>query len=258
MKQILNALIVFMLMIAALNVTGQDQAKAEQVVKNYLSGKYTNYTAGYFGDVFEIYQQYIFTGKIEKFKEIKYSLTHNYSLGKHEYEMEYFYFDKDYNLLGQLPMDTVLKLGTKELMEMLEMPEDYLGEDTIIIVENVDYSLNPHIGLWFDGESYLKLEENGLCEIIMPDLTMGGENYVRNGEKIKVNYVVDYNTSPVSIDIIVSSANSGQEIGRALGILLFINYNRMKLRLNFSESGRPKDFLPVFSSDVLVLRKVTK
>lgn len=87
---------------------------------------------------------------------------------------------------------------------------------------------------------------------------MGGENYVRNGEKIRVSYIIDYKTSPVSIDIVFSSENTGQEFGRLLGIVYFINYDKMKLRLNFGESGRPKDFLPAFSSDIFVLSKVSK
>jgi hypothetical protein len=272
MKQILNALIVFILMIAALNVTGQDQAKAEQAVKDYLSGKYTNYTAGVFDQIFEQDYPSMFQEKMEKTGEIKYTLTHNYSLGDIETENEFFFFDKDYNLLGQLSSENVGELFTVFLMDGIAgtglltdndstrlLEEDLaLIQDSVIYIKKIDYSLNPVIGLWSDGESYYKFKENGLCEIITPDDTFGDDQYTVRGEKARLTYVIDYNTSPVTIDIVITSENSGQEFGRALGILLFINYDKIKLRMNSSESGRPQDFLPPFSPDILILNKVAK
>jgi hypothetical protein len=257
MKQFINVLILFSLLwTTSINVFGQDQLKAEQAVKNYLTNKYKNYKPLSFEKIFEQYDPTLFEGKLENADKVKYSLIHDYTFGDDKYEHVYFFFDYAGNLLGQLSMKAMMELTVGMLSGKLESIDSVAESDTIRETRKVDYSLNPHLGLWFDGVSYFKFEKNGKCLIINPGDTMGGNSYKIKGEEAKLTYFIDYRTNPINIDIVFTSFKSGQEFARLLGIISFINDTKIKMRINFQDSVRPKDFLQAGNTDTNILIKI--
>lgn len=257
MKQFINVLIIFLLIwTTSINVFGQDQLKAELAVKNYLANKYENYKPISFEKIFEQYDPNIFAGKLETVGKVKYSLLHDYNIGNDRYEQEYFFFDKTCNLLGHLSNKAMMELTIGMLLGKLETIDSVSETDTIYEIKKVDYSSNPHLGLWFDGEDYIKFKENGQYQIFNQGDTMGGDSYKIKGEKAKLTYVIDYGTSPINIDIVFTSFKSGQEFGRLLGIISFINDTKIKIRFNYHGSIRPKDFLPNDNTDTGIFNKI--
>lgn len=116
-----------------------------------------------------------------------------------------------------------------------------------------------HIGLWKGTDQgqigFLSLKENGYALFYLNNDSIGGEKFTENGIDAKMTYTIDYDSKPIKIDFIVARLDNNEELGRMLCIIEFIGESKMKIRLNFDNSPRPIDFLPIGNSDTIILEK---
>lgn len=84
----------------------------------------------------------------------------------------------------------------------------------------------------FDAEGYASFESQGQ--------TLGGKEFSIDGEKGKMTYSINIETTPIEIDYTVTKLQSG-ESKKILGILEFIDTNSIKIDLKFDEE-RPTNF----------------
>ncbi|QQS50962.1 MAG: hypothetical protein IPM71_15690 [Bacteroidota bacterium] len=102
---------------------------------------------------------------------------------------------------------------------------------------------------------YLSFDSVGYAMIIIQNDTLGGKKQTGSENKQVLTYQIDTNVTPITIDFIASLSDTKEELGRLLGIIEFINEKKMKIRLNFDTSERPKDFLPVGNIDTMLMEK---
>ncbi|WP_217363255.1 MULTISPECIES: hypothetical protein [Winogradskyella] len=86
--------------------------------------------------------------------------------------------------------------------------------------------------LIFDNEGYAAFEINGQV--------MGGKKFIMKGEKGKMTYTVNYNTTPIEIDLKVTKIESG-ESQNILAIAEFTDKDTMNFNLSF-DNVRPTEF----------------
>lgn len=86
--------------------------------------------------------------------------------------------------------------------------------------------------LIFDNEGYAAFEVNGLV--------MGGKEFIMKGKKGKMTYTVNYNTTPIEVDLKVTKIESG-ESQTILAIAEFTKKNIINFNMNFNNI-RPTEF----------------
>ncbi|WP_218841494.1 hypothetical protein [Winogradskyella undariae] len=86
--------------------------------------------------------------------------------------------------------------------------------------------------LIFDNEGYAAFEINGQV--------MGGKEFILKGQKGKMTYTVNYNTTPIEIDLKVTKIESG-ESQSILAIAEFTDKDTMNFNLRF-DNVRPTEF----------------
>jgi hypothetical protein len=121
------------------------------------------------------------------------------------------------------------------------------------------YSQNKLYGLWkgVDQEDvgFLSFNEKGFAMLSINNETLGGENFAVNGINAKLTYLVNYSTNPIGLDLILTRLDSNKEVGRLLGIIEFIEDNKLKLRINFDSPTRPANFMPNDNDDSIILER---
>jgi hypothetical protein len=135
----------------------------------------------------------------------------------------------------------------------------------IIMIANLLLSFNSycqktHIGNWKGVDKgkigFINLQENGFATITSDNCNLGGETFRMNGVDLKLTYSIDYKSSPINIDFIITSLNNNEELNRLSGIIEFIGETKMKIRFSFEKSSRPINFLPEGNDDTVILEKV--
>ncbi|NRD24766.1 hypothetical protein HNV10_16045 [Winogradskyella litoriviva] len=84
----------------------------------------------------------------------------------------------------------------------------------------------------FDAEGYASFESQGQI--------LGGKEFSLHGEKGKMTYSINIETTPIEIDYTITKLQSG-ESKKILGILEFLDTNSIKIDLKFDEE-RPLNF----------------
>jgi len=96
--------------------------------------------------------------------------------------------------------------------------------------------------LIFDSEGYAAFEINGQV--------MGGKEFIIKGKKGKMTYTVNYNTTPIEIDLKVTKIESG-ESQSILAIAEFTDKDIMNFNLSF-DNVRPTEF----DKNSIILKRV--
>ena len=99
----------------------------------------------------------------------------------------------------------------------------------------------------FDKEGYVSFTVNGE--------TMGGKEFVVEGQVLRMSYEINDTLKPKGIDIIVSSATTNKETKRVKGIFEFLSDTKVRMNINFDGAERPKSF-GVKDDNTLIFDKV--
>lgn len=118
MKKILLHLLLILL-VAPLSGQTLDRPKAEQKVQEYLKAKHNDYQPHSFGEFFQQHDVEDLQREINTTEVIAFSLVHSYKLGDKIVKDEYFHFDKNYNILGQISYDRMMELTVGGLKTLL-------------------------------------------------------------------------------------------------------------------------------------------
>jgi hypothetical protein len=129
----------------------------------------------------------------------------------------------------------------------------------LVVLSCSVFAQTKHVGLWSgvsEGEEgFIKLDAQGYAYITANDETMGGPDFVMDNVHAKLTYKIDYSQEPHPIDFILTDLETNDELGRFLGIIQFLSDDEMKVRLDFSNSGRPENFLPEGNEDTVVFTR---
>ncbi|WP_178984410.1 hypothetical protein [Winogradskyella helgolandensis] len=96
--------------------------------------------------------------------------------------------------------------------------------------------------LIFDNEGYAAFEIEGQV--------MGGKEFYMKGQKGKMTYTINYQTSPIEVDFTLTKIQSG-ESKKILGIAKFTDKNTLNFNMSF-DSVRPTEF----DDNSIVLKRV--
>jgi hypothetical protein len=100
------------------------------------------------------------------------------------------------------------------------------------------------IGKWIGEDEkdigYLNFDSEGYAYFEVQGQIMGGKEFVRNGKKGNMTYVINSETNPIQVDLIVTMLESGKQ-KKLLCIAKFIDNNTMEFAINFEEK-RPIEF----------------
>lgn len=110
---ILNFLLI--LVTSSLSAQTLDRQKAEKLVQEYLKAQHNDYQPHSFGEFFEQHDVEDLQREINTTETIAFSLVHSYKLGDKVIKNEYFHFDKNYNILGQISFDRMMELSIADL-----------------------------------------------------------------------------------------------------------------------------------------------
>ena len=100
------------------------------------------------------------------------------------------------------------------------------------------------IGKW-KGEAdnevgYIVFQEDGYAYLEFQGQIIGGKEFVIKGEKGSMYYEVDYDKTPITVDLIVKKIESGKT-KKLLFIAQIVSENQIKMQLDFS-GVRPTEF----------------
>ncbi|WP_046755757.1 hypothetical protein [Kordia jejudonensis] len=128
---------------------------------------------------------------------------------------------------------------------------------TLMLLFSFTAPSGQHVGKWKGKDKgdigFLTLTDGGFATFEFNGQTMGGKSYNHQGVDAAMKYVVDNDTSPVSIDFIIYDNSKKQELGRLKGIIKMKSKNEMQMAMTFGGgSGRPTDF----SKDAIVFSRV--
>jgi uncharacterized protein (TIGR03067 family) len=111
-----------------------------------------------------------------------------------------------------------------------------------------------HVGKWkITNQSeagQLIFDSLGFASMIIEKDTIGGKEFNVDGNLQQMKYVMNYNNTPHTIDLIISNKTTGKKINTILGIFEFTPSGGMKMFLNYSEPVRPKFFNPEFTIEL--------
>jgi len=115
----------------------------------------------------------------------------------------------------------------------------------LILISSFTHSDNKLIGKWKndnDGSvTYYTFDKEGYATIENNEIAIGGRSSISNGVKFKMTYVVNYETTPIELDIISTDLSTGAEITRMKGIVEFISADKIKMLLG--TESRPTEFI---------------
>lgn len=118
------------------------------------------------------------------------------------------------------------------------------------------------IGRWKGSDTKNKtgeivFEEGGYAYFIIDGQKLGGKDFMMAEQKAYMVYETNTGSKPFEIDFVIKSKETDEEVKRLPGIYIFLDKNRMKLRMNFGSSIRPKNFEPKSSSEILILKRLS-
>ena len=116
-----------------------------------------------------------------------------------------------------------------------------------------------HIGKWsgMDGwknKGDVVLDNAGFAYLTIKGETLGGANYVVNGEPVELKYVINNSKKPNWIDFILYRKKDQRELGRLKGIIEFSDTKNARMLLNFNED-RFNNFENTDSNYIITLTK---
>ncbi|WP_179354537.1 hypothetical protein [Winogradskyella vidalii] len=97
---------------------------------------------------------------------------------------------------------------------------------------------------------YIFFNTDGYAAFEIEGKTMGGEEFVMNGQKGKMTYTINYKTTPIEVDFTMTKLDSG-ESKNILGIIEFLDKDTMNFDMSF-DSKRPTEF----GERSIILRRV--
>ncbi|UII32283.1 hypothetical protein LVD17_00330 [Fulvivirga ulvae] len=107
-----------------------------------------------------------------------------------------------------------------------------------------------HVGKWTGEESgkiiSLTLDKEGFATFEVEGQILGGKSSERKGTQVQMTYEIDSSQTPHFIDLIITEKSTGNEQARMLGIIEFININKMKFAIGNNPNIRPNDFSEKF------------
>ena len=100
------------------------------------------------------------------------------------------------------------------------------------------------VGRW-SGEDQNEIgsiifEEDGYAAFEIQGQILGGKEFYMSGEKGKMTYSINYETTPIEVDFTLTKVESG-ESKQILAILEFENDNTLNFNLSF-DGPRPSEF----------------
>ncbi len=82
---------------------------------------------------------------------------------------------------------------------------------------------------------------DGFAYMVTPQLTVDSKQFTQNGKNFSLTYVIDYEKTPIHLDLIVTELDSQKEFILP-GIIEIINDDTIKMALGFS-GPRPEKML---------------
>jgi hypothetical protein len=117
---------------------------------------------------------------------------------------------------------------------------------TLIFIFSFTPKKTQHVGIWKGVDhgqtGYFTFDSSGFASIEIEGQVLGGRTFQQNGITAQMTYVVDYETKPIGIDLIVTIVESNEEALRARGIIEFISADKMKISLDLNSGVRPTGF----------------
>lgn len=111
------------------------------------------------------------------------------------------------------------------------------------------------IGSWKGDDNgeigIITFEADGYALFEMEGQVIGGREFEMNGEKGKMTYTINSNTSPIQVDFEITKLASG-ESKKLLAIAEFIDLNTLQIAIGF-DSERATEFT---ESNSIVLKRV--
>lgn len=133
----------------------------------------------------------------------------------------------------------------KHLLTLLIIPLLFLN--TTIQKQSV-------VGKWLGEDQnevgYIFFNNEGFAAFEIEGKTMGGEEFVINGQKGKMTYAVNYKTTPIQVDFTMTKIDS-RESKQILAIAEFIDKDTMNFNMSF-DNVRPKEF----GENSIILKRV--
>ncbi len=119
------------------------------------------------------------------------------------------------------------------------------------------------IGKWKGADEKEKIgelvfEEGGYAYFILEGHKLGGKEFMMGDVNSFMIYETNTQKKPFEIDFIIKSHKTKEELKRLTGIYSFLDSEKMKIRLNFNDNKRPKNFEPKNHEDIIILTRVNK
>jgi len=115
------------------------------------------------------------------------------------------------------------------------------------------------IGEWFGTDNFgtkvkLLLDNDGFVSLKIDDQNLYGRNVGGLGSN---TYRIDYSKSPIWLDMIQKD-NNGNEVGRMLSIVEFINENKIRWRISYESGVRPEKFIPNDNNTIIMTKVINE
>ena len=138
----------------------------------------------------------------------------------------------------------VIEVVSNDEVEVAEVAE-------VVEVVEVDDDENKFVGIWLsetdNGIMILHLDPEGFATIKFEQRTIGGKEWVYEGEKAIMTYEINTETSPTQLDIIITKLESGQQ-DYWRGIIKLVDTDFMKFATFYKWNGdRPTKFSSEFT-----------
>ena len=100
------------------------------------------------------------------------------------------------------------------------------------------------VGKWVGEDQneigYMIFDEEGYAAFEISGTVMGGKEFIMKGQKGKMTYTINYNTTPIEVDFTMTKIESG-ESKKILGIAEFTDKDTLNFDMSF-DSERPTEF----------------
>ena len=119
---------------------------------------------------------------------------------------------------------------------------------TLFIIPLFVFTSNPKkedfLGKWNGDDKseigYITFDNEGYATFEIQGQIIGGKEFTMNGKKGKMSYSINFNTTPIEVDFIVTKLAS-KESKKILGIAEFLDNDTMRFAMDFN-AKRPTEF----------------
>jgi len=106
--------------------------------------------------------------------------------------------------------------------------------------EKIDFDI---IGEWKSedqsGSGFVIFDNEGFANFNFENIKMGGKEFIKNGKRYSLSYIIDYSTSPINLDLTFRNVETNKEM-KMLGIVKAMSVNEILYARGNSE--RPTNF----------------